>query len=291
MTKTILTCISLFLCSSAFISFPEAKPKVPKEYVYIPAGIFLDGDNYTGKRASLLGYYMSKYEITNQQYREFVNEGSQNLSKDEVEKVKVDSSGWKIKPYYGEPLKPDYFTHPAYNNYPVVNIPYDGALKYCSWLQQKIQKDNPGFIITVKLPSRLEWTYAAMGGRSDALYPWGGNYMRDKNGKFLCNFNHIDESAIVRNKQTGEPEIVKSLANHKHEFSTVNVGAYFPNDFGLYNMSGNAAEMTDSAGVCMGGSWQDFGGDVSVTSKGKYDKPSSSVGFRPIIIVKEISKN
>ena len=289
MTKTILICISIFLASSAFVHFTNTKPKLPKGFLYIPAGTFLDPE--TGKRAVLSEYYMFQYEITNQQYRDFVNEVSQNLSKDDIEKIKIDSSGWNIVPYYGEPSRADYFSHAAYNNYPVVNIKYEGALKYCEWIQQKIQKDNPGFIITVKLPSRLQWTYAAMGGRTDAPYPWSGNYMRDKNGKFLCNFNFIDESALVRNKETGEPEIIKLLANHKHEFSTVSVGTYYPNDFGLSNMSGNAAEMTDSIGVCMGGSWQDFGGDVKVTSRAKYDKPSSSVGFRPIIIVKDISKN
>jgi len=289
MTKTILICISIFLASSAFVHFTNTKPKLPKGFLYIPAGTFLDPE--TGKRAVLSEYYMFQYEITNQQYRDFVNEVSQNLSKDDIEKIKIDSSGWNIVPYYGEPNRPDYFTHAAYNNYPVVNIKYEGALKYCEWIQQKIQKDNPNFIITVKLPSRLQWTYAAMGGRPDAPYPWSGNYMRDKNGKFLCNFNFIDESALVRNKETGKPEIIKLLANHKHEFSTVSVGTYYPNDFGLSNMSGNAAEMTDSIGVCMGGSWQDFGGDVKVTSRAKYDKPSSSVGFRPIIIVKDISKN
>lgn len=288
MTKTILICISFFLASTAFVRFTDTKPKLPKGYLYIPVGSFLDSE--TGKTAALWGYYMYQYEITNQQYRDFVNEVSQNLSKEEIETIKVDSNGWNIKPYYGEPLRPDYFSNSAYNNYPVVSIPYEGALKYCEWLQQKIQKDNPTFIITVKLPSRLQWTYAAMGGRSDALYPWSGYYMRDKNGKFLSNFNHIDESALVRNKETGEPEIIKSLANHTHNFSTDVVGTYFPNDFGLYNMSGNAAEMIDTIGVCMGGSWQDFGGDVRVTSRAKYAKPSTTVGFRPIIIVKEVSK-
>jgi formylglycine-generating enzyme required for sulfatase activity len=289
MTKTILICVTIFSALSGFVSVTDPKPKLPKGFLYIPAGNITDSE--TGKLSRLSGYYMFQYEITNQLYRDFLNEVSQSLPKDELDKIKVDSAGWKILPYYGEQLKPDYFINSAYNNYPVVNVTHEGASKYCDWLQQKIQKDNPGFIITVKLPSRLEWTYAAMGGRNDAPYPWSGNYMRDKNGKFLCNFNFIDESALVRNKETGEPEIIKFLANHKHDFSTVSVGTYYPNDFGLSNMSGNAAEMTNSIGVCMGGSWQDFGGDVKVTSKAKYDKPSSTVGFRPIIIVKGISKN
>ena len=80
MTKTILICVSIFLVSSAFVCFNDTKPKLPKGFLYIPAGTFLDGE--TGKRASLWGYYMYQYEITNQQYRDFLNEISQNLSKD-----------------------------------------------------------------------------------------------------------------------------------------------------------------------------------------------------------------
>jgi formylglycine-generating enzyme required for sulfatase activity len=289
MTKITLICTIFFLALSSFINLTKLTPKLPKEYVYIPAGTFWDGDTETGKRVSLWSYYMSKYEITNKQYREFLNEVCQNSTKEEFEKIKIDSSGLDIPYSYGEPyFKPNYFTHPAYNYYPVVNLRYQGALKYCEWLQQKIQKDNPNFFITIKLPSCLQWTYAARAGRSNAIYPWSGNYLRDKNGKFLCNFNFVDESAIVSNRETGKPEIINSLANHKHMFATDNVGSYFPNNFGLYNMSGNIAEMVDSIGICMGGSWKDYGGDVKVTSTSNYYKPSSSVGFRPIIIVQEI---
>ena len=38
---------------------------------------------------------------------------------------------------------------------------------------------------------------------------------------------------------------------------TVHTGAYSPNDYGLYNMAGNAAEMLAEDGKIMGGSWLD----------------------------------
>ena len=291
MTRLILVCSLIFLNSFSFFNFNKDTPKVPKEYVYIPVGSFLNGESDTSKRVSLQGFYMSKYEITNLQYRAFLLDISKSLSIEELQKLKIDSSGWQEIISYGEPLFVNYFNHPAYNNYPVVNLQYEGALKYCSWLQQKTQSLNPDFIINIKLPSMLQWTYAARGGKGIfAKYPWGGNFLRDKNGKFLCNFNFIDESAIVRNKVTGEPQIIYQIANHHHLFATQRVGTYLPNNFGLFNMSGNVAEMVDTNGVCMGGSWNSFGGEVKTTSYTTYNKPSSTVGFRPIIIFEKIIK-
>ena len=291
MTRLILIYSFIFLNSFTFFNYNKDTPNLPKEYVYIPDGSFLDGDSDTSKRVSLQGFYMSKYEITNLQYREFLLDMSTKLSVTELEKIKVDSSGWQEIISYGEPLFQNYFNHPAYNNYPVVNLQYLGALKYCSWLQQKMQTLNPDFTINIKLPSMLQWTYAARGGRGFvAKYPWSGNYLRDKYGKFLCNFNFIDESAIVRNKDTGEPQIINQIANHSHLFATQRVGTYLPNSFGLFNMSGNVAEMVDTIGISMGGSWNSFGGEVKTTSFATYNKPSSTVGFRPIIIFEKITK-
>ena len=38
---------------------------------------------------------------------------------------------------------------------------------------------------------------------------------------------------------------------------TAPVGAYWPNDLGIYNMSGNVAEMISEKGVTKGGSYKD----------------------------------
>jgi gliding motility-associated lipoprotein GldK len=81
-----------------------------------------------------------------------------------------------------------------------------------------------------RLPTEAEWEYASRGGRIGADYPWGGPYARNSRGCLLANFkpgrgNYGDDGGM----------------------HTVKVTSYFPNDFGLYNMSGNAAEWTSTA--------------------------------------------
>jgi len=289
MIRSIFAFIFILLFAS-FVGVKKNKPKLPPEYVAIPAGTFWDKQGVSSERFVIPEFYISKFEVTNYRYREFLNAVRSDSVEINFANVIVDSSGWDENFSYGQPLVINYFKHPAYNDFPVVNIKYEGALAYCRWLQKKIQKENPDFIISVGLPSRIQWIYAATGGRNNSIYSWGGNYLRDKNGKFLCNFNYIDASAIFRDSATGKPEIKESEANEEHSFTTREVSAYYPNNFGLFNMCGNVAEMIDSFGVCMGGSWKDYGGDIRATSKGRYIKSSCAIGFRPIIIIKQVAR-
>lgn len=297
MKRLLLTSLATILLLSAFTTNKKVKVKLPEEFTYIPAGTFVDfepGEQYDDKKSvSLHSFYMSKYEVTNLQYRNFFNEAVPGLAAEEIKKIICDSSGWNNRPLsYGEPMVTYYYSHPAYNNYPVVNISYNGATKYCEWLQQKIQKDNPEFTIEVKIPSRQQWIWAAMGGRSQAMFPWGNYYLRNKKGEPMCNFRRVDDGAIYRNRLTGKPEVAEQTGpSGKAAYYTAAVKSFYPNDFGLYNMCGNAAEMVAEKDICVGGSWNDYGGDVHIRSYMTFEISAPTVGFRPIVIAKEKDQN
>lgn len=295
MRPLLLTSLMAVLLLSSFDAPRKNRLKLPDEFAKIPGGTFslyneADLIHFKGPdslvRTTLKTFYMSKYEVSNLQYRRFYDEASAGLSEDEKGKLLPDTAAWTAVFPSTEPMKQKYYSHAAYDQYPVVNISYEGALKYCAWLQEKIQKENPAFEVEVRLPSKLEWIWAAMGGRTQAMFPWGNYYLRNRKGEFMCNFRRVGDGAIYRNKQTGLPEV--SLTNFAPQsIYTANVKSFTPNDFGLYNMCGNAAEMVSEKGTGMGGSWNDYGGDVHIRAEAAYEKPSPTMGFRPMVVVRE----
>jgi formylglycine-generating enzyme required for sulfatase activity len=291
MIKAVFTSLIVISIAGSF-SFAKRKPKLPEEFVYLPSGTFGVGDEENMKRVSIPGFYFSRYEVTNKLYRDFLTDIFPRVSKEEYDSVQVDSTGWKKLPLtYQEPMQAPYFRHPAYNNFPVVNITFEAARKYCTWLQQKIQADNPDFDILVHLPTQYEWIYGASNGRSFSFYPWGTRQLDDDKGNFLCNFKYIDQADIRLNPATDKPELYHDIRWRRNGGDyTMNVNSFAPNKFKLYNMSGNVAEMVMEKGICMGGSWNDFGGDVTVNSASTYEKSLPTVGFRPAIQVKERKK-
>src|SRR5882757_6994978 len=87
---------------------------------------------------------------------------------------------------YNEPMTKRYFSHPAFGNYPVVGVNWKQATVFCEWrthylnafLESKKRNAESDF----RLPTEAQWEYAARGGRSQASYPWGGYYLRNKKG-------------------------------------------------------------------------------------------------------------
>lgn len=131
---------------------------------------------------------------------------------------------------YNEPLLRMYFSHPGYANYPVVGVTWEQATAFCNWRTTLYGSYNKVGAQDYRLPTEAEWEYAARGGRKMALYPWGGNYARDAQGCYLANFKPYRGNY---SEDTGA--------------TTMKVGSFKPNDFGLYDMAGNVAEWTSSA--------------------------------------------
>ncbi len=200
-----------------------------------------------------------------------------------------------------EPMVEGYFSHPAYRNYPVVGVTWRQARAFNTWRGRynDAYKDKRGLPRRqgYSLPTEAEFEYAARGGRIGTDYPWGGPYIKNAKGCLLANFkpgrgNYTDDGGAY----------------------TVNVRAYFPNDYGLYNMAGNVAEWTQSAfdesastfvhdmsptfnyeakasdpevlkrKVVRGGSWKDIGYFLqNATRSYEYqDTAKSYVGFRSV---------
>jgi formylglycine-generating enzyme required for sulfatase activity len=234
--------------------------------------------------------YCSRYETSNEEYKYFLNDLG---TKDSAAYIKclVDSTKWRtMKVFsYGEPMSSNYFRHPAFGLYPLVNITYDAAVEYCKWLtivynntpKRKFKE------VVYGLPSKEEWVFAAQGGRSGRRYPSGDYALVRKTGEYLYNFRRIDDRFITQDS-LGKPVLDQTERNYwfastglrDMAFYTADVRSFWPNEFDLYNMSGNVAEMINIKGQAMGGGWNSYGGEITTTSVKIYNEPSPEIGFR-----------
>lgn len=108
---------------------------------------------------------------------------------------------------------------------PVVNVSWEDTQNYIGWLNQTSGK-------IYRLPSEAEWEYAARGGTGTPRY-WGERNV-------ACAFANVYDISGQRVHQFEWPHFTCIDANA----TTSEVGAYLPNDFGLYDMLGNAWEWT-----------------------------------------------
>jgi gliding motility-associated lipoprotein GldK len=134
---------------------------------------------------------------------------------------------------YNDPMTKKYFAHPSFGNYPVVGVSWKQAMAFANWrsnyLNSFLERKKYAVESDFRLPTEAEWEYAARGGRQQSTYPWGNYYLRNKKGCLLANFK-------------------PGRGNYPEDggFYTVRADAYWPNDWGLYNMAGNVAEWTSS---------------------------------------------
>jgi gliding motility-associated lipoprotein GldK len=222
------------------------------------------------------------------------------IHKDEVN-IYPDTLCW-IRDFaysYNEPMTRSYFSHPAYDDYPVVGVNWKQSQAFGFWRTQlwNTYSDNP-LTEDFRLPTEYEWEYAARGGHDLSPYPWGGPYLRNKKGCLMANFkpgrgNYPEDGGMY----------------------TVRSDRYYPNDLGLYNMAGNASEWTVTAyfdhtrgyehdlnpdikydakeddpevykrKVIRGGSWKDIGYYLQTSTRDwEYQDTSKSyIGFRNVL--------
>lgn len=274
--------------------------KYPDEYyvevmdsMYLPAA-----ESYNGLRTIDVSKLKFRYSEAN--LNEAVKKKGRKDFYKKTEPIEIypDTTVW-IKDFaysYNEPMHNDYFWHQAYDDYPVVGVSWKQAKAFCAWRTLyknafiKAKKKGRNQINSFRLPTEAEWEYAARGGLESGTFPWGGPYAKNDRGCFLANFkpNRGDYAA-------------------DGALYTVEAKSYDPNDYNLYNMSGNVAEWTNSSydassyeyvstmnpnvpdaknerKVTRGGSWKDVAYFLQVSTRDfEYaDSARSFIGFRTV---------
>ncbi|MCH2232116.1 MAG: formylglycine-generating enzyme family protein [Crocinitomicaceae bacterium] len=216
--------------------------------------------------------FISKYEVTNENYTRFINNVLRSREVDLYNQIVYDSSQWSNLNDIGDndPMVNMYHWHPAYVDYPVVNISHEAAKAYCAWLTQQYNKQRKRNYeeVLFRLPTEEEWMKAASSNQSDVVYGLQGDKLQNEKGCYLSNLN---------------PEKENQLADGG--FYTVKVESYCANDLGLFNTIGNVAEMIDMPGVAKGGSWYNDPKEAKIKSQLRYKGPDPGIGFRVVMEV------
>ncbi len=135
-------------------SFTNRGKKVPVRMVFVPGGAYLVGKN-TGlerprRRVNLNGFYIDKYEITNKEYRDFLNALDPELKEEYVPFFWP--MNMNMEHYYPEDRA----------DRPVGGVSWKAAFAYARWCGKR-------------LPTEVEWEVAAR-GKLRYFYPWGNDF-------------------------------------------------------------------------------------------------------------------
>lgn len=240
----------------------------------------------TSETNEFSGFFISTTEVSNLQYNKFFKSIDKNSAN--FQTAKRDSMKWKEHLAFYKGWIKHYSTNSKFDKYPVVNISHDAALLYCEWLTKTHNNQFPENKMTFSLPTRKEWITAAKAGKNDANYPWGYDLLTNEKGENMANYHYPMNELMSYNKKTKSFEPVtakiKYPLNRVSENATITapVYAYWPNKYGLYQMSGNVAEMILEEGVAMGGGWLSGGYDIRTTSEETYEEADPTIGFRVI---------
>ena len=268
------------------------KLELAGEMVSIPGGTFrmgdLSGEGEDDEKpihsVTVLAFRMGKYEVTVGQFRRFVEATEYSTEAERTVDGKegcviYTGDGWKWRRGHS-------WRNPGYSvvdDHPVVCVSWNDAQAFIAWLTEQTGE-------SYRLPSEVEWEYAVRAGSTKKYY-FGNSKSQ------LCRYaNHADSSTDYSGRN-------KSCSDRIGERTTT-VGRYLPNEFGLYDMHGNAWEWVQdcwnenyrgapsnnrawtggdcSRSVLRGGSWGHAPEDLRSAARGRAVRSSrdDTIGFR-----------
>jgi formylglycine-generating enzyme required for sulfatase activity len=268
----------------------------PLSFAHIPAGPFIYGPEECYERLAqcpplrprqtldLLEFWLAKYPVTFQQWREFL----------EATGYKWEGQWWRVvrgwRGVFRRAFAPTEAYPDGHDSWPIVDVTQRDAYAYCVWLSSQLQRH-------CTLPTEEQWEKAARGadGRS---YPWGNTLPRPEiqwQRQFPVGVETYLYTLIVKSQR----EWARAGGYWRNGYP-VAVGSLPQNvsPFGCADMSGNIWEWTRSLynpalpdfHVVKGGSWgySIHHTKLNVRSAGSVTTPSreyraQGTGFRVAI--------
>lgn len=297
----------LVFCSAKYKPLLLTEKTLEAELKFLPAGDFysldFSADSLRPKKnkVSVNAFHIWPYELSNGLYLQYIT-ALKNSDSIKYIAALPDSTVWLEKGSYNKPYVTYYFTHPAYRDYPAVGVNHDQAILFCLWLTEKYNTyaNRKYKKVQFDLPTEVEWMYAAASTEQNYYYPWPGPHLLNSNGDHLANHIVISQASIIDVLKDGKRTFEYiGFDEAFSEFFTEGsksdiyapVNSYWPNKFGLYCMAGNVEEFVKEKGITKGGSWNDTGYYIKITSRQKYNSERSQSAERGFRFVMRVIEN
>lgn len=195
---------------------------IQSEMIFVKGGEFVVGsaehkDRFPPIPVNLKDFHLDKSPVSVAQYRQFIQATGYVTDAEKFGNSGVflmDKGAWILKPgtYWEFPLGPD--EEIAQDNHPVTHISWNDAVAFAQWAGKR-------------LPSEIEWEYAARSGDVKNIYPWGKS--SKTTGQHLANVWQGNQFL----KQGNDGFVFTSPVGH-----------YDSNAWGFTDMAGNVWEWT-----------------------------------------------
>ncbi len=244
----------------------------PKGMLLIPGGTNAGTDLDLGSYSLMVdSFYMNRYEVSNDEMVQVMQwaydhgklivsvSSVKNAQGDQQELLDLGSTHclivWNGAEFEMEDEKS--------SGYPCLEVSWYGAAAYCNYLSE-MEGRTPCYNFSdwscdfgangYRLSTGMEWEYAARGGLNSKRFPWGdtiqhvrANYYSSAIPSYSYDTN--PNSGYHPNYEGGGFPYPSPL------------GEFNPNEYGLYDMSGNAREWCNDASgsnrMTRGGGWSD----------------------------------
>lgn len=281
-SKNIVTSLFIVLILLPFLFLFDACSKPQKTKAVAEDLVFIKGGSITNKKlklhrskVSISDFYMGRYEVTQE---EWVDVMGTNPSRFKFEDHPVEMISWYDAVVYCNKRSLKEALDPFYRidslRLDEVNTSVYDSIKWAV----KINPKANGY----RLPTELEWVYAASGGASSQSFTFSG-------------WDSVDEVAWYWKNSGDKPQggYWNYDAMEGNNSRTHKIGSKKPNELGLYDMSGNVYELCQDwyqedgvpAGesrVLRGGSWAAVALTCELTFRHFFvpNNKSGDVGFR-----------